>query len=72
MDPTQMMLGRLDKNRDGVIEGDEIPDGGLDSYDYNKDGKVTKEEMKKRNDEISAKGLKGMESNPDEGKAVKK
>ena len=66
------MLMRLDKNRDGNITPDEIPDGGLDGYDLDGDGTITKEELEKRNAEISSGGLKSMESSPDENKKVKK
>ena len=71
MDPTQMMLMRMDKNRDGNITKDELPDGGLDGYDLDGDGTITKEEMEKRNKEISSGGLKSMESNTDKGKEDK-
>ena len=40
MDPTQMMLMRMDKNRDGNITKDELPDGGLDGYDLDGDGTI--------------------------------
>ena len=72
MDPDKMMLSKFDKNKDEKISPDEFPDGGLEGYDYDGDGTITLEELKKRNKEISKGGLKSMESNPDEGKEVKK
>ena len=72
MDPTKMMLMRLDKNRDGEITKDEFPDGGLEGYDDNQDGKISTEELKKRNATITSKGLSFLGSDPDKGKEVKK
>ena len=57
----QMMVMGLDKNKDGKITKDEIPDGGLDDYDYDKDGVITQDEVKRRTAEISKGGLKSME-----------
>ena len=72
VDPTKMMMGRLDANGDGKITKEENPDGGLQEYDLNKDGTITREEMEKRNKEISEKGLTAMESDPDKEKEIKK
>ncbi|MEC9093177.1 MAG: hypothetical protein VX438_10755 [Planctomycetota bacterium] len=72
MDPTKLMLQRLDKNRDGEITKDEFTDESVERYDLNQDGKISIEELKKRNSEISNKGLTFLGSDPDKGKKVKK
>ncbi len=43
------MFGRYDRNKNGVIDGDEFKSmrGGGERYDLNKDGKVTRDEMAK-------------------------
>ena len=48
VDP-EALFGRLDRNGDGKISKDEIPEGGrgfLERLDANKDGEITKEEFK--------------------------
>ena len=44
----EMMLGRYDRNRNGVIEGDEMQSvRGGERFDANRDGKITREEIAK-------------------------
>lgn len=65
----QLMMMRLDKNKDKKISPDEFPDGGLDGYDLDGDGTVTLDEMKKRTQEISNKGLSVFDEDEDEEKS---
>lgn len=71
MDPTKMMLNMFDKNGDGVIDAEEMPDGRLDDYDADQDGKITTEELVKRNKEISSKGLEAVVKDPDKDEKVR-
>jgi len=68
----QLMMMRLDKNKDKKISPDEFPDGGLDGYDLDGDGTVTLDEMKKRTQEISNKGLSVFDEDEEKSKTPPK
>lgn len=73
MDPTAMMLGRLDTNRDGKITKEEYPDGGdeeMKKYDADGDGVITREEIQNFHKKVG--GLGDLATDPDANKEVKK
>ncbi len=53
------LLDRFDKNKDGVLEGDEIPPPlrrRIQQFDQNKDGKLDKAELKKAAERFGKRG----------------
>ena len=53
------LLNRFDKNKDGVLEGDEIPPQmrrRIKQFDLNNDGKVDKAELKKASERFGKRG----------------
>lgn len=51
MHPSDYLFSQLDKNRDGVISNEELPDDGLSHLDLNGDGKIPRAEAKKYYDD---------------------
>ena len=72
MDPVTHMLLRLDKNKDGKINADEIPSNGLPGYDQNEDGEITPEEIREKYRKMAEKGKEAKESKSGKEKVTEK